>query len=179
LIGRAEIIWDKGTNRSAFFRGEVDKYNWVDIGSSYLPSEVQAAYLYAQLEALEAIQQKRKAIWEQYYEHLRPLAQNGHISLPAATNASSNNYHLFYVLCKDAHERDQLIRYLKEHNIQAVFHYQPLHSSPYYATRHDGRALPNCDRFAATWIRLPFYNELSPSQVLTVCNSIKSFYAGM
>ena len=145
---RAEILWEKGTNRSAFFRGEVDKYGWVDVGSSFLPSEIIAAFLYAQLEQLNDIQRRRKEIWNIYKAELSALALEGKVGLPVIPEYATNNAHMFYLVCNSAEERQNLIEHLRKNGVHAVFHYLSLHKSPYYATKHDGRALPNCDRFA-------------------------------
>ena len=135
---RAEIIWEKGTNRSAFWRGEVNKYNWVDIGSSFLPSEINAAFLYAQLEELENIQNKRKAIWNQYNDLLNSLNSVG-VGVPNVPKYATNNAHMFYLVCRSQNERSKLISYLKKNNIYAVFHYICLHNSPFFKEKHDGR----------------------------------------
>ncbi|MBR6272118.1 MAG: dTDP-4-amino-4,6-dideoxygalactose transaminase [Bacteroidales bacterium] len=176
LIRRAEILWEKGTNRAEFFRGEVNKYGWVDVGSSFLPSEMTAAFLWAQLEQLEDIQSKRKQLWDQYHRLLEPLAEAGFISLPAIPDYATNNAHMFYIVCKSLEERSALIRYLKENGVQAVFHYLSLHSSPYYVDKHDGRALPCCDHYADCLVRLPMYYDLTTGQVETVCSLIQGFY---
>ena len=172
FIRRAEIIWEKGTNRAEFFRGEVNKYGWCDIGSSFLPSEVIAAFLWAQLEEMDAIQNKRKALWNRYYELLKPLADAGHFTLPDIPDYATNNAHMFYLVCRSIDERAALIKKLKENNIQAVFHYLSLHSSPYYADKHDGRDLPNCDRYADCLVRLPMYYDLEFDEVEKICNQI-------
>ncbi|MBO5974846.1 MAG: dTDP-4-amino-4,6-dideoxygalactose transaminase, partial [Paludibacteraceae bacterium] len=126
FTARAEIIWEKGTNRAKFFRGEIDKYNWVDTGSSFLPSEIIAAFLWAQIESMEQIQQKRKSLWKKYYELLSPLTENGEIRLPQILDYATNNGHLFYLVCNSLQERTRLINELKKHNILALFHYQSL-----------------------------------------------------
>ncbi len=177
LVKRAEIIREKGTNRAAFFRGEVDKYNWVDIGSSFLPSEITAAFLYAQLEKLDEIQNKRKALWNAYYERLKPLEAAGKVSLPHIPSYATNNAHLFYVLCANVEERTGLSLYLKKNDILAVFHYLSLHSSPFYASRHDGRALPNSDMFSDRLLRLPMYYDLTEDDVDFVADKIDEFYS--
>lgn len=175
LIGRAEIIWEKGTNRSAFFRGEVDKYSWVDIGSSFLPSEVISAFLFAQLENLEEIQSERIRIWQRYYdafneqEHLRQR-------LPNIPEYATNNAHMFYLLCDSLEDRNQLITFLKENNVLAVFHYLPLHSSPYHSARHDNRELPNCDRYADTLLRLPLYYGITEEQQQRIIQLVCTHY---
>lgn len=130
MVERAEIIRDKGTNRGQFFRGEVDKYTWVDIGSSYVPSELCCAFLYAQLEALEVITERHRALHERYHHYLIPLEEKGLLRLPHIPEECVSNYHLFYILLNDQETRNALIAYLKQHGIHAVFHYIPLHSSP-------------------------------------------------
>lgn len=176
LIRRAEILWEKGTNRAEFFRGEVNKYGWVDVGSSFLPSEMTAAFLWAQLEHLEDIQSKRKQLWNHYYRLLDPLAKEDFIRLPEIPGYATNNAHMFYIICKSLEERSALIKYLKAHDVQAVFHYLSLHSSPYYVDKHDGRALPYCDHYADCLVRLPMYYDLTEGQVETVCALIQGFY---
>ena len=176
FVRRAEILWEKGTNRAEFFRGEVNKYGWVDIGSSFLPSEVNAAFLWAQLENLNDIQSKRKALWETYYQLLKPLAEKGLFSLPDIPNYATNNAHMFYLVLPSLEARTDLIAYLKNHGVGAVFHYLSLHSSTYYAPRHDGRALPNCDRYADCLVRLPLFYDLTIEQVQTICELISTYY---
>ena len=176
FVRRAEILWEKGTNRAEFFRGEVNKYGWVDIGSSFLPSEVNAAFLWAQLENLNDIQSKRKALWETYYQLLKPLAGKGLFSLPDIPNYATNNAHMFYLVLPSLEARTDLITYLKNHGVGAVFHYLSLHSSAYYAPRHDGRALPNCDRYADCLVRLPLFYDLTIEQVQTICELISTYY---
>ena len=176
FIRRAEIIWEKGTNRAEFFRGEVNKYGWCDTGSSFLPSEVIAAFLWAQLEAMTAIQDKRKALWNQYYDLLKPLSDKQLFRLPDLPDFATNNAHMFYLVCNSFEERTALIKWLKEHDVQAVFHYLSLHSSPYYHDKHDGRALPNCDFYADCLVRLPMYYDLTEADVDEVCRLIDAFY---
>lgn len=176
LIERAEIVWEKGTNRSAFFRGEVDKYSWVDVGSSFLPSEITAAFLYAQLENLDKIQSKRKKIWQMYYDKLLPLAQKGLIELPNVPTYTTHNAHLFYLVCQSLEERDALIAFLRENGIYAVFHYLSLHQSPFYASKHDGRKLINCERYANCLLRLPLFYELTDEEQAKIINTIYNFY---
>lgn len=173
FIRRAEIIWEKGTNRAEFFRGEVNKYGWVDTGSSFLPSEVIAAFLWAQLEEIDDIQNKRKVLWDKYYEMLKPLADKGCFRLPDIPEYATNNAHMFYLVCNNLEERTALIKKLKENDIQAVFHYLSLHSSDYYAPKHDGRKLPKCDNYADCLVRLPLFYELGEDQVKFICNEIK------
>ncbi|MCZ8089279.1 dTDP-4-amino-4,6-dideoxygalactose transaminase [Flavobacterium sp.] len=169
FIDRAEIIWEKGTNRSSFFRGEVDKYGWVDIGSSFLPSEIIAAFLWAQLENLEDIQLKRKLHWQEYKNQLENWAKTNQIQLPSVPEYATNNGHMFFIKCKDIEQRTNIINNLKAKNTHPVFHYISLHSSPYYSDKHDGRVLPNTDNFTDTLLRLPLFYELD---VQTVINQI-------
>jgi dTDP-4-amino-4,6-dideoxygalactose transaminase len=173
---RAEIIREKGTNRSKFFRGEVDKYGWVDIGSSFLPSDIIAAFLFAQLENIDAIQQKRKQIWERYYNGLLPLTENHSLRLPEIADNVTNNGHMFYLVTEKIEEREALIAHLKQKEIHAVFHYLSLHKSPFYEAKHDGRALSHSDFFADGLLRLPMYFELTMEQVDYIISEIKMFY---
>jgi len=176
FLGRAEIIREKGTNRSAFFRGEVDKYGWVDIGSSFLPSEVIAAFLYAQLENLEDIQNQRKAIWERYFEALQPLAEQEFFSIPKIPKGGVNNAHMFYVVLPSADERKKFLNYLKSVGIHAVFHYLSLHKSPFYESKHDKRELPYADYFSDCLVRLPFFYELTESQQSYIIDQMKAYF---
>ena len=179
FIRRAEIIWEKGTNRAEFFRGEVNKYGWVDTGSSFLPSEVIAAFLWAQLEHMDDIQARRKHLWELYHSNLSSLAlsPNSLIALPGLPEYATNNAHMFYLVCNSLEERTALIKHLKDNGVLAVFHYLSLHSSPYYMDKHDGRALPECDRYADCLVRLPMFYDLKDEQVIDICNIIKAFFA--
>ena len=177
FIHRAEIIWEKGTNRAEFFRGEVNKYGWVDIGSSFLPSEIIAAFLWAQVENLDEIQHKRKQHWNHYYEGLKPLADKGFFSIPAIPEYATNNAHMFYLVCPSLDERTKLINALKQKDILAVFHYLSLHSSPYYHEKHDGRILANCDRFADCLVRLPLFYELTDKNLELIIETIKAVYS--
>jgi dTDP-4-amino-4,6-dideoxygalactose transaminase len=170
FIERAEIIWEKGTNRAQFFRGEINKYGWMDIGSSFLPSEVIAAFLWAQLENIETIQNKRKQLWKYYYEQLSPLVKDLEIQMPKLPNYATNNGHMFYIRFTSLEERTKYIEKLKKQNILSVFHYISLHSSPYYSSKHDGRILPNSDKFTDTLLRLPMYYELSEGEIDTIVN---------
>jgi dTDP-4-amino-4,6-dideoxygalactose transaminase len=170
FIKRAEIVREKGTNRSQFFRGEVDKYGWVDIGSSYLPSEIIAAYLYAQIENLERIQQKRLALWERYHENFSRFAADHGISLPYIPSYATNNAHMFYIVCRDIQQRSGLIKYLKERDILPVFHYLSLHKSAFYQDKHDGRELVHADNYTDRLLRLPMYYELTKDQVDLISN---------
>jgi dTDP-4-amino-4,6-dideoxygalactose transaminase len=165
LLTRAEIIREKGTNRSSFFRGEVDKYGWVDIGSSFLPSDIIAAYLFAQLESLDDIQLRRIAIWERYWCNLSSHLQEFQVQLPIVPDYATNNGHMFYLVCQDAEQRSYLIGKLRKCGIHSVFHYQSLHSSSYYVAKHDGRILENSDFYTDCLLRLPLYYELEDYQV--------------
>lgn len=175
FIDRAEIIREKGTNRSKFFRGEVDKYGWVDIGSSFLPSDIIASFLYAQLENLEDIQRRRKEIWELYNTRLASLKEKG-ILLPVIPDFATNNAHMYYIVCRSLEERTALIQALKKEGISSVFHYLSLHKSPYYNDKHDGRDLPETDHYADCLLRLPMFYELSDAQVDFICNVILDFF---
>ena len=177
FIRRAEIIWEKGTNRAEFFRGAVNKYGWVDMGSSFLPAEINAAFLWAQLENLDEIQEKRKSLWETYYKLLTPLADKQFFKLPDIPEYASNNAHMFYLVFPSLEKRTAMIQYLKENDIMAVFHYLSLHSSQFYKDKHDGRELPECDRYADTLVRLPMYYDLEIEDVERICALIKQIYA--
>jgi len=176
FVSRAEIIWEKGTNRSSFFRGEIDKYSWVDIGSSFLPSEVIAAFLYAQLENLDEIQNVRKRIWNTYYDAFSDLAQDRKVVLPQIPNYATNNAHMFFLVCSSKEKRDGLIKTLKDKGILSVFHYLSLHKSPFFNEKHDGRTLENSDRFADCIVRLPFFYSLSSEEQALVIESVKNFF---
>ena len=177
FIHRAEIIWEKGTNRSEFFRGEVNKYGWVDTGSSFLPSETISAFLYAQLENLDMIQDRRKAIWEQYNEGLKHLEENGFVHLPVLPEYSTNNAHMFYLVCRSLEERTMLIKYLKDNGVLSVFHYLSLHLSGYYKANYtEIPNLPFCDRFADCLLRLPMFYELKAEEIKTIVDLIDRFY---
>jgi len=165
LAHRAEIIREKGTNRSSFFRGEVDKYGWVDIGSSFLPSEILAAFLLAQLEKIDFIQSERKRVWQRYWNNFMAAGMDKKIQLPLIPGYATNNAHMFYVVCSDYAQRTAIIDRLKSKNVLAVFHYISLHSSPFFSPRHDGRVLANSDRFTDCLVRLPLFPELSDSEV--------------
>lgn len=175
FINRSELIWEKGTNRASFFRGEINKYGWVDTGSSFLPSEIISAFLYAQIECLNAIQERRIKLWNLYNEELKSLI--GQIGLPMLPKYATNNAHMYYVVCKDLSERDRLTRYLKNSGIMAVPHYQSLHQSEYYKSIGGHQFdLPNADRFTSCLLRLPLYYELEEEQVVFISSQIKEFY---
>ena len=176
-VERAEIIREKGTDRSKYFRGQVDKYRWQEFGSSYLPSELNVAYLYAQLEMADQINEARLARWNEYYKLLTPLAQAGKIELPVVPEGCVHNAHMFYIKTADEHERQELINYLKERDILAVYHYVPLHSAPagikygrfngedVYTTKESERLL-----------RLPMYYGLTAEETAFVADQVKEFY---
>lgn len=178
FFARAEIIWEKGTNRAEFFRGMVNKYGWVDTGSSFLPSEINSAFLLAQLEHLDIIQNRRKVIWNMYYDGLKVLTSKGHIQLPDLPEYSTNNAHMFYFICRSLDERTRLLAYLKDNGVLAVFHYLSLHLSGYYKM-HSVLipTLPNCDHFADCLVRLPLFYELKDSEVCSIINIILRFYS--
>lgn len=163
---RAEIIWEKGTNRSAFFRGEVDKYGWVDVGSSFLPSEIIAAFLWAQIENIEDIQQVRKSHWEKYNSELRTWATVNGIRLPVIPSYATNNGHLLYIVCKNVEQRTAIIEKLKSKGILAVFHYISLHSSSYYKDKNESKVLTQCDSYSDCVLRLPLFYELDVQEVI-------------
>lgn len=174
FVRRAEIIWEKGTNRAEFYRGMVNKYGWVDMGSSFLPSEFNAAYLWAQLEQLDDIQGKRKHIWNRYYEGLKGKIGDK-VKLPYIPEYATNNAHMFYLLCPSLEYRTALMNYLKEHDIQTTFHYIPLHSSKYYEDKHDGRVLTNCDYYGDCLVRLPLFYELEDIEIDKIIKHIVRF----
>ncbi len=173
FIRRAEIVWEKGTNRAEFFRGEVNKYGWMDIGSSFLPSDIIAAFLYAQLEHLDEIQKKRKMLWNAYYHNLKELELEDRLILPYVPDYATNNAHMFYIILKDIETRSRIIDTLKKNEIYPVFHYLSLHKSPFYEGKHDGRPLLHSDRYADTLLRLPMYYELTIEQICTIAKEIK------
>jgi dTDP-4-amino-4,6-dideoxygalactose transaminase len=173
---RAEIIWEKGTNRAAFFRGEVNKYGWVDVGSSFLPTELVAAFLYAQLEQLRKIQDRRIDIWDRYNEGLQDLEASAKLLRPVLPPHASKNGHLFYIVLENLETRTALIEHLKRSGIYAVFHYLSLHKSPFYEHRHDGRALVNSDKFSDSLLRLPFFYELSDENIDSIITEIHTFF---
>jgi dTDP-4-amino-4,6-dideoxygalactose transaminase len=174
---RSEIIREKGTNRSQFFRGEVDKYGWMDIGSSFLPSDLIAAFLFGQLEQLDNIQNKRKLVWNKYYQGLKNLDNKGIIRIVDESKVEGNNGHLFYLICDSNKERSRLIEVLKEKGIMCVFHYLSLHKSPFYESKHDGRELPNADEYSDRLLRLPLFYDITENEVDLVIKNIQEFYA--
>lgn len=178
FIRRAEIIWEKGTNRAEFFRGMVNKYGWVDTGSSFLPAEINSAFLLAQLENLDTIQNRRKEIWNMYNDGLKDLATKGCFTLPNKPEYATNNGHMFYLVCRNLDERTKLIAFLKEQGIGAVFHYLSLHTSDYYQSHSITIPdLPLCDKYADCLVRLPMFYELQDDDVEYVINNIITFYS--
>lgn len=176
FIERAEILWHKGTNRSQFSKKKVDKYSWVDIGSSFLGSDMLAAYLWAQLQNLEEIQTKRIRAWERYYTELRILEESGVAKLPIIPDYATVNGHIFYLLTNDLKERDELLKFLNERGVNAVFHYVTLHDSPYFKDRYRGPALSNASRFSETLVRLPLFCDITEEEQDTVIRLTKEFY---
>lgn len=176
FMARAEIIREKGTNRSQFFRGEVDKYGWVDIGSSFLPSDMIAAFLYAQLEKLDDIQNRRREIWYQYNHRLQSLNGKG-VMLPHIPSYATNNAHMFYLVCNSVKERTQLIEALKEQGVHTVFHYLSLNKSPYYQSHSASEmTYEQSDRYMDCLVRVPMFFELTDEEVVLITNLIVSFY---
>ena len=163
---RAEIIWEKGTNRSAFFRGEVNKYGWVDVGSSFLPSEIIAAFLWAQLECLPEIQHRRIKIWNRYDKALKDWAKKNEIKLPVIPDFATNNAHMYYLVFKSFEQRQSFLSTLKDKGVIAVFHYLSLHTSEFYKNKHDGRILLETDRYSDCLVRLPMFYELEEQKVI-------------
>lgn len=177
LVQRAEIVREKGTNRTRFFRGEVDKYTWVDIGSSLLPSDILAAFLYAQLENMDLITRKRREIYQIYEDRLRPLEMRGLVTLPIIPPECESNYHMFYVVLNSLDERTRLIEHLKAQSILAVFHYVPLHTSPMgMAMGYRAGTLPVTETISERLLRLPMYYEMQESEVELVVDEICRFF---
>ena len=176
FIHRAEIIWEKGTNRAEFFRGEINKYGWVDTGSSFLPAEINSAFLLAQIENLDAIQSRRKSIWNLYDKALREINGGGYY--PIVPNYASNNAHMYYMVCSSLDERSKLIDYLRSKGVLAVFHYQCLHQSEFYKRMETIIPyLPNSEMFSECIVRLPLFYELTDDQANYIINNIKDFYS--
>ena len=177
FIGRAEILREKGTNRSQFFRGQVDKYTWQDIGSSYLPADILAAFLYGQLEQMEEINKQRKFIFDSYYENLRPLDERELIKLPFIPDTCEHNHHIFYILLNDNQTRTDLIKALKQQNIHAIFHYIPLHTSPMgVKLGYKPGQFPVTENISERLLRLPFFYELTEQEIDRVTNAISNFF---
>lgn len=172
----AEIVREKGTNRSAFFRGEVDKYNWVGLGSSYLPSELIAAFLTAQLEAMDTIQARRISVWNRYFSGLACLERGGNCRLPLIPDYATNNGHMFYLVCDSLDTRTRLIRHLKERGIMAVFHYQALHASAFFAKSGSNPPLPNSVRYTECLVRLPLYADMKLEDADRIVDAVCEFF---
>lgn len=172
FIDRSEIIWEKGTNRAEFFRGEVNKYEWVDVGSSFLPSEITAAYLWAQLEELDEIQEKRINMWQRYQDELKRWADNNRVRQPFIPEYATNNGHIYYLVFENKSKRNDVIKKMKEKNILTVFHYLSLHKSDYYEDMHDGGELPQSDKYTACLLRLPLFVDLSADSQTKVINEL-------
>ncbi|HBS86803.1 MAG: dTDP-4-amino-4,6-dideoxygalactose transaminase [Bacteroidetes bacterium GWF2_38_335] len=175
FVERSEIIWEKGTNRAKFFRGEINKYGWVDTGSSFLPSELNAAFLFAQLEMSEIIQDKRLKIWNKYFNEFKKLKLPD-FDLPLIPEYASQNGHLFYIVLKNKVRQQKLINFLREKDIYAAFHYLPLHQSEFYKKRHDGRKLNYCDKFSDCLVRLPLFFELTDKQQSYIISTVVDFF---
>jgi dTDP-4-amino-4,6-dideoxygalactose transaminase len=176
LVERATIIREKGTNRNQFFRGQVDKYTWVDIGSSYLPSDLLAAFLLAQLEAREEIQRKRRRVWEYYWQHLQGVAQENNVRLPVVPAECEQSYHMFYLILPSLECRQALIAHMKEQGILSVFHYVPLHLST-MGMKFGVRECPVTENVSSRLLRLPFYNDLTEGEQAHIISSMKEFFA--
>ncbi len=170
FLHRAEIIWEKGTNRAEFFRGEINKYEWIDLGSSFLPSEITAAFLWAQIEQIAAIQQRRLDIWNWYDNHVDHLFDDFKFIKPILPSYATNNAHMYYLLLSSIDERNRYLDSMRAKGFEAVSHYLGLHQSPYYHQKHDGRELPNCDRFQDCLVRLPFFYEIEEQYILQKLN---------
>lgn len=175
FVHRSEIIWEKGTNRSAFFRGEVDKYGWVDIGSSFLPSEVTAAFLFAQLENLDEIQNKRTQNWELYNKILEKTCASLNISQPFIPSYATNNAHMYYLVCNNSNQRDKIIDFLKIKGIYSVFHYISLHNSKFYSNKHMGGNLINSDYYSSNLLRLPMFYTLKSEEINFIGDSLAQY----
>jgi dTDP-4-amino-4,6-dideoxygalactose transaminase len=179
LVERAEILRDKGTNRRQFFRGQVDKYTWVDVGSSYVPSEICCAFLYAQLELMDSIAERRRAIYEYYREQLAPLEEEELVRLPRVPAECGSNYHIFYILLPDAATRDGLMHHLKQTGILAVFHYIPLHSAPMgLKLGYREGQLPVTEDCSARLLRLPLYHEITEAEQAEVVREVTAYLRG-
>ncbi len=176
FIRRSEILWEKGTNRAEFYRGMVNKYGWCDMGSSFLPSELNAAFLWAQLEIMDDIQAKRKLLWQTYHDTIATKLDHDNYLIPEIPEYATNNGHIFYMVCKSLEVRNRLMAYLKENGVQSTFHYLPLHSSTYYKahTTHVPY-LPMCDRYGDCLIRLPLYYELTVEEAEMISRLIINF----
>ena len=176
LTEKADIAWEKGTNRKEFQRGNVEKYEWVGLGSSFAPSELTAAFLLAQLESAERINAKRRRLWKEYRDRLEILETHGKAGLPAVPDFASANGHLFFLLCQSAGERKKLIAYLYENGIQAVFHYQALHNSRFFSPQYKGDKLAHAERYSDCLVRLPLFYAMKMAELEKVTEAVLSFY---
>lgn len=177
LTARADIVREKGTNRIQFLRGDVDKYTWVDRGSSYVLSEINCAFLYAQLEQLDWVTEQRREIFERYLDHFTPLEEEGFIQLPVIPESCQSNYHIFYLILRDVAARDGLTQFLKQRGIEAAFHYVPLHSSPMGSTLgYHSDDLPITQNLSSRLLRLPIYPQLTEREQLQIIHHVKSFF---
>lgn len=177
LLAKAEIVRNKGTNRTAFTKGEVSKYEWIDLGFSSMPSAISAAFLFSQLEKIEKVQKKRLKLWKNYFKKLKPLQKSKQIQLPLIPKYASNNAHIFYFICSSENERNDLIAYLDSNGIQAVFHYQSLHTSPFYQSKHGDRSLPNAEKYSQCLVRMPLFYDLKIEEQEFVCSKVMEFYS--
>ena len=175
-IKRAEIVREKGTNRSSFFRGEVNKYGWVDIGSSFLMSDINAAVLQAQLEKIESYQTRRMELWQRYFDGLKPLHDAGHFTIMQVPDYARHNGHMFYIVFKSLEDRNKYIAHMKGLEVSIVFHYLSLHSSEYYAPKYNGKPLPESDRYSDCLARLPMHGHLTNEDVDFVIDSSIAFF---
>lgn len=179
FIERAEIIWEKGTNRAKFLRGEVDKYTWVDIGSSFLPSDINAAILYAQIENIDLIQHRRLSVWKRYHERLWPLISSGDIQLLEINEFATNNGQMFGIICKSTIQRKNLIEFLRNSGVQSVFHYVSLHSSPYFIERGVNKDFANSDRYSDCLLRLPMFFELTNKDIDFITSLLFQYFSAV
>jgi dTDP-4-amino-4,6-dideoxygalactose transaminase len=173
---KAEIIREKGTNRSAFFRGEVDKYGWVSVGSSFLASDITAAFLYAQFLHIDEIQKTRVKIWDKYNRAFKVLSDKMLVTLPQLIEGATNNGHMYYLICKNVKQRDELIAFLKSNQVSAVFHYQSLHKSSYFAKQYKGQHLINADFYSDTLVRLPLFKSMQPFEQQYIIDLVLKFF---
>jgi dTDP-4-amino-4,6-dideoxygalactose transaminase len=173
---RSEIIWEKGTNRAEFYRGETNKYGWVDIGSSFLPSEISAAFLWAQIENLKEIQNRRTELWNRYYYGLKQYSEKGQFTLPELPGYATNNAHMFYLVCNSMNGRNFLIPQLREKGISAIFHYLSLHKSDYYLKASTRESFPNAENYEDCLLRLPLYYELKIEEIEYILSNIIAFF---
>ncbi|MFT4524148.1 MAG: dTDP-4-amino-4,6-dideoxygalactose transaminase [Bacteroidia bacterium] len=177
LIDRAEIIIENGTNRISFMKGEVDKYDWMEIGSSFMPSELTAAFLYAQLQKINEIQSLRMNIWNQYFHGFTSLIKSGKVRGPHIPEYASNNAHMFYLVCNNAKERTDLINHLRNLGINPAFHYQSLHNSPYFKLKNNNRPFPEAEKYTDQLVRMPLHPQLSADQVSYVIDQVHQYYS--